>query len=448
MMQGSPVSFEFEEVSPVEKRLKVEVASAQVNAKLDEGFRQLTQQVNLKGFRKGKAPRSLLEGMFGKKVAEDAARDLVQESMMFVASQHELRMVSEPMLEAMPVAKKNEPLRYTARIELVPTIEVKDWQGIEVTRRPGKVTDEQVDQAIERKRQAHTEMVPVEGRTIAENTDVLSISLSGKLAHLTYTDKEMSVDLSRPQNAPLPGLAEVLLGIPLDASGHAVDLTLPTADLPPELAGKTGHFKVTVKTAHIKRLPELNDDFAKDTGEAETLAELKEKIRTSLLEEDTESAKHETRLELVAELLKRNPVPLPTMLVQRLMRNLLENQRGRMQLEMRIFNDQRKENPEAKYQPATPEQLNQAAHAEAVRNLSIEFVMMALADQEKVELTEADLEKHLTEMAQEQDKSVARLKAELQREDQGLQQLRGQLRLEMALDVLESKAKITEGAAA
>ena len=106
-MQGSPVSFEFEEVSPVEKRLKVEVASAQVNAKLDEGFRQLTQQVNLKGFRKGKAPRSLLEGMFGKKVAEDAARDLVQESMMFVASQHELRMVSEPMLEAMPVAKKN-----------------------------------------------------------------------------------------------------------------------------------------------------------------------------------------------------------------------------------------------------------------------------------------------------------------------------------------------------
>ena len=94
----------------------------------------------------------------------------------------------------------------------------------------------------------------------------------------------------------------------------------------------------------------------------------------------------------------------------------------------------------------TPEQLVQAAQAEAVRNLSIEFVMMALADKEKVEVTDADLEKHLSELAKERDKSVARLKAEMQREDPNLQQLRGQLRLEMALDVLESKAQITQAA--
>jgi FKBP-type peptidyl-prolyl cis-trans isomerase (trigger factor) len=117
-----------------------------------------------------------------------------------------------------------------------------------------------------------------------------------------------------------------------------------------------------------------------------------------------------------------------------------------MQLELRIMQDQRKADPEAKYQPATPEQLAAAAHAEAVRNLSIEFVMMALADQEKVEVTDADVEKHLAELAKERDKSVARLKAELQREDPNLAQLRGQLRLEMALDVLESKAQVTQGA--
>lgn len=444
-MQGSPVSFEFEDVSPVEKRLKVEVAREQVNAKLEEGFRQLSRQVNLKGFRKGKAPRSLLESMFGKKVAEDAARELVNESMMFVVGQNEqLRMVSEPMLEAMPQAQKNEPMKYTARLELAPQIEVKDYEGIEATRRAGKASDEQINDAIERKRQAFTELVPVEGRDKAESTDVLNIVLNGNLAQLSYKDKEMNVDLSNPAAAPLPGLVEKLVGIPLASTDHAFDLTLPTEGMPAELAGKTGQFKVAVKGAHVKRLPEVDDDFAKDTGEAESLAELKEKIKSQLLEDDTEEARHETRLSLVEELLKRNPIHLPPMLVNKLARNLLENPRGRMQLEMRIFQDTRKENPDAPFQRPTAEQLAQAAHAEAVRNLSIEFVMMALADKEKVEVTEADVEKQLAEMAKERDKSVARIKAELQREDPQLSQLRGQLRLEKALDVLESKARITE----
>jgi trigger factor len=136
-------------------------------------------------------------------------------------------------------------------------------------------------------------------------------------------------------------------------------------------------------------------------------------------------------------------VPLPQGLIARLARNFLENERGRMQLQMKLLQDQRKENPDAKFTMPTPDQLVQAAQAEAVRNLSIEFVMMALADKEKVEITDADVDTHLAELAKERDKNVARVKAEIQREDPGLQQLRAQLRLEKALDVLESKATIT-----
>lgn len=451
-MQGSPVQFEFEEVSPVEKRLKVEIAKEQVNAKLEEGFRTVNRQVNLKGFRKGHAPRSMLEKMFGKKVVADAAKELVNESILFVINQQTLRMASEPMLEAMPECKRNEPLRYTARIELLPQIEIKDYEDIEVTQRAPKVTDAAIDAALERRRQAHTELLPIEGRDKAENTDVLTILLNGTLAHLNYKDKEMQVDLTDPRLSPLPGLGAALVGIPLDAKDHLLELRMPTEGLQKELAGQTGHFLVTVKTAHKKQLPALDDDFAKDTGEAETLDELKNKVREGLLAEDTEEAKHEMRIALVEELIKRNSVPLPPNLVARLARNLLENQRGRVQLQVRLMTERRKENPDAPpekmFEPPTPDELAQAAHAEAVRNLSIEFVMMALADKEKVEVTEADLEKHLAEMAKERDKSVARLKAELQREDQGLQQLRGQLRLEKALDLLESKARIKKEEAA
>jgi trigger factor len=454
MMQGAPVQFEFEEVSPVEKKLKVEVGKEQVNAKLEDGFRQLNRQVNLRGFRKGHAPRSLLEKMFGKKVGTDAARDLVNESILFVINQQTLRMASEPVLEAMPEAKKDEPLRYTARIELLPQIDVKDYEGIEVTQRAGKVTDAQIDAALERRRQAHMELLPIEGpgHDNAENTDVLTILLNGALGHLTYKDKEMQVDLTDPKASPLPGLAAALTGMPLSAKEHPIELTMPTEGVTKELAGKTGHFRVTVKTAHKKHLPQLDDDFAKDTGEADTLEALKTKIREGLLGEDSEEAKHEMRIALVEELIKRNTVPLPPNLINKLARNLLDNPRGRMQLQIRLMQERRKENPDAPpekmFEPPTPEQISEAAHAEAVRNLSIEFVMMALADKEKIEVTEADLEKHLAELAKERDKSVARLKAEIQREDQGFQQLRGQLRLEKALDLLESKANVkkAEGA--
>jgi trigger factor len=442
-MQGSPVRFEFEDVSPVEKRLKVEIDKAQVNKKLDESYRQLGRQVNLKGFRPGKAPRPLLESMFGKKVAGDAARELVNETIGDIIGQQTLRIISEPILEELADAQKDVPLRYSARIELMPQIDIKDYEGIAVTKREGKATDEQVTAELERRRQAHQELKPIEGRDTAEAGDVLTILLTGTLSHLTYKDKEMHVDLGKPEQSPIPGLAAALVGVSLSATAHPVELTMPTEGLPKEIGGKTGHFKVAVKAAHIKHLPAIDDEFAKDTGEADSLEQLKEKIRTNILEEDTEEARHEMRLTLVDELLKRNPVPIPPGLIARLARNFLENERGRLQLQMKLLQEQRKENPEAKFTMPTTEQLVAAAQAEAVRNLSIEFVMMALADKEKVEITDADVDTHLGELAKERDKNVARVKAELQREDPGLQQLRAQLRLEKALDVLESKATIT-----
>ena len=442
-MQGSPVRFEFEDVSPVEKRLKVEIDKTLVNKKLDDSYRQLGRQANLKGFRPGKAPRPLLESMFGKKVASDAARELVNETLGDIIGKQTLRIISEPMLEELADAHKDVHLRYSARIELMPEIDIKDYEGIAVSKREGKVSDEQVNTELERRRQSHQELKPIEGRDKAEAGDVLTVLLTGTLSHLTYKDKEMQVDLGKPDQSPIPGLAAALVGVSLSATAHPVELTMPTEGLPKELGGKTGHFKVVVKAAQVKHVPALDDDFAKDTGEADSLDALKEKIRANILEEDTEEARHEMRLSLVDELLKRNPVPLPQGLIARLARNFLENERGRMQLQMKLLQDQRKENPDAKFTMPTPDQLVQAAQAEAVRNLSIEFVMMALADKEKVEITDADVDTHLADLAKERDKNVARVKAEIQREDPGLQQLRAQLRLEKALDVLESKATIT-----
>lgn len=438
-MQGSPVRYEFEDLSPVEKRLKVEVAKEHVDGKLDEAYRKLSRQVNLPGFRPGKAPRQMLEKMFGKRVAHDVAQDLLRDTLTMVARQSQIRMIGQPVLEDMPEVKRNEALRYSARIELFPQVDPRDYEGIEISRRPARATDEEVEAALERKRMEQVDMVPVEGRDTAQDTDTLMIRVSGGVGPLKYEGEEWQIDLGGGRPPPLPGLREALIGIPLRAEDHEVRWTLPAEGVRADLAGREVVLRVTVKQAYEKRLPPLNDDFAKDTGEAETLEELRSKIRERLLREDEEEARHEARMALLDEVVRRNPVPLPPSLVKRVADQLFDVSRQRAAIAaLQEGKDPRQEGV------LDEEKLRQEAQGEAVRSLSKEFILMSVADKEGVEVTQADVEKRLAEIARQSDRSVARVRAEMQKDDPHLEGLRNNLRMEKALDLLESRAKIVE----
>lgn len=434
-MQGSPVQFEFVDVSPVEKRLNVEVSREHVNGKLEQAYRELSRQVNLRGFRKGKAPRELLERMFGKKVAQDVLQELLQDSMAFVGQQVPLRMTSNPVLESVSEIKRGQPLRYAARIEVFPALEIKDWEGIEVTRRAAQVKDEDVESALERRRRDQKEMHTIEGRDTAADTDQLQLRFSGELGSRKFTDEALEVELWDPRG-PVPGLNQALLGISLSAKDHPVRFSLP-ADFPnAELAGKEVTFTITVQAAHERRLPDLDDDFAKDTGEAETLEELRSKIREQLLKDDEEQAKDEMREALLDELVRRNPIPIPPSFMNRLIEQNLEQYQRRAVLKaMQEGKDPRS---------LTEAELREEIRADAMRQLSREFVLMGLADGEKIEATPAEVEKRFAEIARETDKSVSRVRAEYQKEDPDLSNFKGSLRIEKALDLLESRAKIME----
>ncbi len=437
-MQGSPVQFEFEDLSPVEKRLIVVVAREQVNSKLDEAFRKLSREVNLRGFRKGKAPRPLLEQLFGKKVETQVAQDLVNESMVMFGQQHQMRMMSAPVLEPPhPEPRRNEPMRFTTRLELYPVIDPKDYDGIQVTRRATKVTDETVAEALEHRRLDQVEMLPIEGREVTANTDVVKIIISGSIGGRTQKEQEIAVDLTEPKQDPLPGLVPMLIGISLTAKDHEVNFTLPTEGVdPPAFAGQPVSLKVTIKEAHIKQLPALDDEFAKDTGEADTLAEMRDKIRVRLVEEDAEVARQELRDTLIGEALKRNPVPLPPTLLRQAIEQLSQPTQQRMLYEsIRAGGNSN---------ALTPEAIRAAVENEAIQSLSQQFLLNAIAEKEKLSVTEADLELRLSEMARRSDKSVARIKAEIQKHDSGFQNLRHDLLVEKSLDLLESRAKISE----
>lgn len=424
------------EISPVEKKVAVEIPWPYVAQKLDEAYKDLSRGVALKGFRRGKVPRPMLEKMFHQQIERDVIQKLVQESFFTAAQEHDLQPVAEPVVDDAHL-HKGQPFHYSARVEVRSVVEPKDYEGIELARRAPQVTDEDVARAIEHKRQELTEFKTIEGREALQASDVAVVDLIGTIGERQFDKKAMMVDLGETSREPIPGLAAALVGVPVTASQHEVSFVLPTKEQQPEidaeLSGATAALKITVVEAREKLVPALDDELAKDTGEADTLDELREKLRGKLLSEDEKRASEELKADLVKALLKSNAFVVAPALVERQLDIKLH--RTRLNLAMRGIDYRNAGLDEQRMRDELREGANDDVRAM--------FLLDAIADKEKVEVSEADMEKKLAEIAQSRDQSVPRLKAELQKEGR-LDALRHQLREEKTLDLLLSRAKINE----
>jgi trigger factor len=427
---------QIEDISPVEKKLAVEIPWENVREKLETAYRELGKGVELRGFRKGKVPRSVLERMFGRQVQLEVAKALVQESFLKAAEDHKIEPVAEPVVEDARI-KSGEAFRYSARIEIRSHVELKEYLGLAVTRRPAQVTDPEVEQALEHKRQRQTEyrVIDRQARDRTAASDVVLISLKGKVGDFPIDRPEMTVDLGHTDHEPLPGLAARLQGLPIETEGLELQFEIP-ADVPQkELAGKSATLKVTIKEAREKVVPTLDDEFAKDTGEADTLAELKDKIREGLVKEAEERIARDVKDELLKELVKKNPLPVAPALIERSIDGQLE--RARMSLAMQGI-DVEKAGVDLQ---GMRENVRESA-ADEVRG---QLLLEAIADKEEIAVAEADVDARVAELAALRDKPAHKMKAELDR-DGRLESLRFRLRQEKALDLVLSRATITESA--
>ncbi len=424
-----------EELSPVEKKVAVEIPWPYVERKLDEAYRDLSKGVALKGFRKGKVPRPILERMFGRQVEQEVVKQLVQESFVAAASQHQIQPVAEPVVDDAHL-HKGQAFHYSARVEVRSLVEPKEYDGLELGQRAARVTDAALARALERKREELTEYKVIEGRAETQGSDVLVVNVKGTVGDRPLEKEGMMIDLAQHELEPLPGLAKALLGLPLGATDHKVDYQIASeGEARKELAGQHVRLSITIKEAREKHMPSLDDEFAKDTGEADTLEELKDKLRQRLLAEDEKDARIELKGDAVKELLKRNAFAVAPALVERQLDTMV--QRAKIGMAMRGVDVRNLNLDEQRLRDEMREQAN-----DEVRTA---FLLDAIAEKEKVQVTDADVEKRLAEMAQSRDKSVPRLKAELQK-DGRLDALKHQLREEKTLDLVLARAKITEKA--
>lgn len=426
-----------ERISEVECRVKVEIPWEEVSGRLTDKMKDLRRRARLPGFRPGKVPPQVLERMFGKGVREELANDLVQETFQTAVTQHETTPLTQPVLESSNL-DKGAPFTYQARFEVPPQIEPKDYTGVPVRRRPAVADEAKIDAEIERKREELTEMRELpegETREITQPLDVWTVDVEGEFAGQRVSRKDVQVEIGSTKNDVIPGLSAAMFDTRLDQVGKVRTLrfTPPPELVRDEYKGKEAVLQLGLRELRVKVMPVVDDEFARDTGEAESLVELRTKIGDKLRETDTEEAEREARRRLVESLLERNPFePAPSMVSREVAAQVEQTKRQLANQGMRLA-----------ALGTTEAQLAQRIRPQAVFNVKAFLLLDAIGKAESIDVSDEDFEKELAETAEETGQNLARMRATMEKNNQ-LILLRAQMREERILDFLMGKAEITE----
>jgi trigger factor len=418
-----------EDISPVEKRVEFEVPWADVAPKLDKAYGALRRDVRMPGFRPGKVPRALLEKMYRQQVEEEVARDLIERSLGQAIQENQIQPVAPPTVDNLEL-KSGSPFKFSARVEVRSQVTPKDYSGVELTRRAPKVTDEQVADALEGYRRRFTEYKPVEGRSETASADVVLVELHGRVGEHRIKHRTVAVDLEDEKGGALPELAPHLRGL---AIGAQVDIKYKIADSVPqrELAGREVDLRATIKEAREKKVPGLDDELAKDTGEAETLDGLRDKVRERLIDADKQRIQRELIQQLLKELVKRNEFPIAPALVDRHAQAIVARAKSQLAMagvDVEGFDDAR---------------MREEVKADAEEEARSTIIVHAIAEREGITVSDADVQKRIAELAAARNESPKKVRADLEKENR-LHQIEGQIREQKTLDMLIAQAKITD----
>ncbi len=427
---------QIENISPVECRVKVKIPWKEVSARLDGKMKDLKRQVRIPGFRPGKVPPHMLERLYGKSVRQEVAQDLVQETFQTAVVSHEKVPLTQPVLESSAFSK-GESFDYTARFEVAPVIEPKDYEGIEVRRRPAQANPDKVEEILLQKQRELTEIRPVPEDSDREQTragDIWTVDLEGTFGDDPLTQKDIRIEIGADQEF-IPGIGAALEGTKLSELGGTKEISFlpPQDNLKEEFKGKEVKVKVALRELREKVVPEFDDEFARDTGEAETMEELRENLAKQVLEEDQAEAERDARRRLVETILERNDFdPAPSMVSREVAAqvDLFKRQLAQQGMSLQMMG-------------TSDAQMAERMRPQSTFNVKAFLLLDAIGKKEDIDVSDEDFDAEIEEMAKEQGQNVQRLRAQLEQRQQ-LVLLRAQMREEKILDFLMDKAKVTE----
>ncbi len=384
--------------------LTVEVAADRVDAALDKAFKKVVTKVTVPGFRKGKVPRGMFEKRFGvESLYQDALDILLPEAYMEAVAEAGITPVDRPEIDIQQVGKGQE-LKFTAKVTVKPEVQLGEYKGVEVPAQSLEVTEEDIENELKQLQQRHAELVVVEEGAV-ENGDTVVIDFEGFADGVPFDGgKAEKYSLEIGSGSFIPGFEEQLVGL---AKGEEkdIDVTFPENYHSEELKGKPVVFKIKLHDIKRKNLPELDDEFAKDVSEFDTLEEYKQDIAKRIAERKEQSGKRDLENAVVEKVSAAAEVEIPEAMIRDEVERMLGDFENRlkmqgMNLEMYFqFSGQDEE--------ALKEQMKSDAEKRVLQSLVLE----AVAQAEGIEASDEELEEELSNLAKQYQREVDELRA-------------------------------------
>ena len=398
------MSLQVEKLEKNMAKLTIEVSAEELEKAIEGAYQKNKNKISIPGFRKGKAPRKMIEQMYGKSVFyEDAANALIPDAYDKALEECEEQIVSSPKIDVTQL-EAGKPFIFTAEVALKPEVTLGKYKGVKVDKIDVKVSDEDIDAEINRERESNARTISVEDRAVKDG-DMTVIDFEGFVDGVAFEGgKGENYPLTIGSGSFIPGFEEALVGAELNKETE-VNVTFPEDYHATELAGKPAVFKCTVKEIKEKQLPDLDDEFASEVSDFDTMAEYREDVQkklTSKKEEEAKIAKEEAVLDAV---IADAQMEIPDAMLETKQRQLLENFAQRIQAQGITLEQY------MQFTGLTAQTMMEQLKPEALKRIQSRLVLEAVAAAEKMEATEEDFEAEVKSMAEAYQMEADKLKS-------------------------------------
>ena len=432
------MSLQVEKLEKNMAKLTIEVSAEELDKAMEKAYQKQKGRISIPGFRKGKAPRKMIESMYGKGVfMEDAVNSLVPQEYTKALGECELEIVSQPEINVTQM-EPGKALIFTADVAVKPEVTLGDYKGVEVPKSEIAVTDEEVDAEVKKEQDKNARTVAVEDRAAA-NGDITTIDFEGFVDGVAFEGgKGTDYALTLGSGTFIPGFEDQLVGA--NTGDHVeVKVTFPEEYQAKELAGKEAVFQCDVKKIETKEVPELDDEFAKDVSEFDTLAEYKEDVKKKLTEKKEKEARTAKENAAVDKAIENAQMDIPELMTKTECRQMMDDFSRRMQqqgLSMEQY---------FQFTGQSMDKMMEDMKPQALKRIQTRLVLEKVAEAENIQPSEEEITEEIQKMA-----DAYKMEADKIREaigESGLEQMKKDMAVQKAVTVIADAAVEVEKAA-
>ena len=426
------MSLQVEKLEKNMAKLTIEASAEDFEKAIQKVYLKARGRINIPGFRKGKAPRKLIEKMYGTGVFyEDAANDLIPTAYAEALKDCDLEIVSRPEINVTQI-ESGKPFIFTAEVAVKPEVTLGEYKGVEVEKSDVEVTDEDINKEVDKERENNSRTIDGDDRAV-ESGDIIKLDFDGSVDGVPFAGgKAENYTLTIGSGSFIPGFEDQLIGTKI-GEDKDVTVTFPEDYHEKSLAGKEAVFKCKVNAISVKELPEADDEFASEVSEFETLAEYKEDIKKKLTEKKEKAARAKKEAQAIEKAVENATMEIPDAMIDTQVQSMMEDFARRMQSQGLSLEQY------FQFTGMDVKKMHDQMKPEALKRIQNSLVLEAVAKAENIEISDEKVDEEIAKMAEAYKMEVEKLKDLIGESEKD--QMKKDLAVQAAADLIADAAK-------